>query len=168
MAKQLTAADAKISLTTHLASKGEEICARFGPGLGWADLQVLLNDRAYVRYPCTITFDSTALHPSEFAHPVQNGDRPEDGFTMYVHPLYLAQLAQVPCLVLYQLVVVNYGDFASHEDAEVFASTALGLSREQYYDTLCGLADQLGVPFDTGTPAVSSECSGGCSCGEPH
>ena len=168
MAKQLTAEDAKVSLTTHVASKGEEICARFGPGLSWANLQVLLEDRAYVRYPCTIKFDSTELHPGEFAHPVPNSDRPEDGFTMHVHPIYLTQLAQVPYLVLYQLVVVNYGEFASHEDAEVFAAAALGVSRDEYYETLCSLADQLGVPFDAGTPEVDSECSGSCSCDGHH
>lgn len=166
MAKQLTAEDAKVSLTSHVQTKGEEICTIFGPGLGWADLQVLLEDRTYVRYPVKIEFDSSALHPGEFAHPEPLGERPEDGFTMFVHPIYLTQLQQVPYLVLYQLVVVNYGEFACHEDAEVFAAAALGLSRDDYYDTLCSLADQLGVPFDPGSPEMPSECGGGgCSCG---
>ena len=168
MAQQLTAADAQVSLTSHVATKGAEICARFGPGLGWADLQVLLEDRAYVRYPVKIEFDSTELQPGEFAHPVAHGERPEDGYTMFVHPIYLTQLAQVPVLVLYQLVVVNYGEFACHEDAEVFAAAALGLGREEYYETLCGLADQLGVPFDPGSTEQPGGCEGGCSCGGSH
>ena len=72
-----------------------------------------------------------------------NGDRPEDGFTMYVHPFFLTRLPQVPCLVLYQLVLVNYGEFASPDDAEVFGAAALGLTRDEYYATLCAMADQV-------------------------
>ena len=36
---------------------------------------------------------------------------------MFVHPLFMTQLERVPHLVLYQLVLVNYGEFASGEDA---------------------------------------------------
>lgn len=40
-----------------------------------------------------------------------------------------AQLACVPYLVLYQLVVVNHGEFASSDCAEIFGSSGLGISR---------------------------------------
>jgi hypothetical protein len=49
----------------------------------------------------------------------------------------------VSYIVLYQLVMVNYGDFASADDAETFGAAALGLGKEDYYQTLCQLADQL-------------------------
>ena len=55
----------------------------------------------------------------------------------------MTQLEQVPLLVLYQLVLVNYGAFAAAEDAETFGAAALGLSKDQYYQILCGLADEL-------------------------
>jgi hypothetical protein len=67
----------------------------------------------------------------------------------------MRHLDQVAYLVLYQLVVVNYGEFASPEDAEVFGSNALGLTREQYYLTLCEMVDQI-----SGKPET------GCSCGQ--
>ena len=41
------------------------------------------------------------------------------------------------------LVLVNYGAFAAPEDAEAFSAAALGLGRDDYYDRLCRLADQL-------------------------
>ena len=63
---------------------------------------------------------------------------------MCIHPCYLTQLEHVPYLVLYQLVLVNYGEFAGPDDAEAFGSAALGLGRERYYSTICELADQLG------------------------
>ncbi len=63
---------------------------------------------------------------------------------MCVHPCYMMQLADLPYLVLYQLVLVNYGAFASPDDAETFGAAALGLSNDDYYHTICELAEQLG------------------------
>jgi len=162
MATQLTATDAKQSLNAHVAAKGAEIFARYGPEIGWPQLQAILQDRACVRYPCTLEFDSARLNPGEFAYPEPKGDMPEEGFTLYVHPVYMTQLPMVPYLALYQLVTVNYGEFASADDAETFASYALGLDREEYYQTLCGLADQLGAGIDPGSGHQPE--SGGCGC----
>lgn len=192
MAKTLTAEDARQSLTTHVETKGIEIFSKYGPQLGWLELQRLLTDRVYVRYPCEILFDAEQLRPGEFAHPIQNGERPEDGFTMAVHPIFMVQLDLVPALVLYQLVALNYGEFASADEAESFGAAALGLTRDEYYAILCEAADQVsgGVPTDiVGNPLVHSmaggDCgfareaevtysqaeggcgSGGCSCGGP-
>ncbi len=165
MPTQLTAEHAKQSLTAHVQAKGAEVFAKYGPQIGWTELQALLNDRTCVRYPCTIVFDAAGLQPGEFAHPEPKGELPEAGFTLYVHPIYLTQLSLVPYLVLYQLVVVNYGEFASHEDAEAFAAAALGIEAELYYDTLCHLADQLGGGLDPGMGGNHGSCSGGgCGC----
>jgi hypothetical protein len=143
MPTRLTADDARQSLTEHAAAKGAEIHAKYGPRIGWAELERILEDRACVRYPCALLFDAAPLEPGEFAHPVPHGERPEDGFTLYVHPHYQTRLPLVPLLVLYQLVRVNYGEFASPDDAEAFAAAALGLSRDEYYHALCALADEL-------------------------
>ena len=143
MSKQLTIDDARQSLGAHLAAKGAEICQRYGPHLGWNELQQVLGDRTCVRYPCEIRFEAEPLLPGEFAHPVAKGARPEEGFTIYVHPFYQTQIARVPYLVLYQLVLVNYGVFASADDAETFGSQALGLGKEEYYAALCELADAI-------------------------
>jgi hypothetical protein len=144
MSTRLTAQDAQQSLSAHVAAKGAELREKYGPRIGWKELLRILEDRAFCRYPCAIVFDSAPLLPGEFAHPVPKGPRPEDGFTMFVHPIFMTQLPQVPCLVLYQLVVVNYGEFASPEDAEAFGAAALDLSRDQYYETLCKMTEELG------------------------
>ncbi|MFO1514604.1 MAG: hypothetical protein U1F83_17120 [Verrucomicrobiota bacterium] len=143
MPTQLTADDARQSLNAHVAAKGAEIFAKYGPHIGWKELQQILKDRACVRYPCEIVFDSAALQPGELAYPQPNGGRPEDGFTLFVHPSFMMQLRSVPTLAFYQLVLVNYGDFASATDAESFGAAALGLNRDQYYAELCQLADQV-------------------------
>jgi hypothetical protein len=134
---------ARQSLHAAAAATGAEIYEKYGPRIGWAQLQQILRDRTCVRYPCEVKFDAGPLEAGEFAHPVARGDRPEDGFTVYVHPFFSTQLDQVPLLVLYQLVLVNYGPFAAPADAEAFGAAALGLALEEYYQTLCRLADEL-------------------------
>lgn len=141
--KQLTLEDARQSLNAHVAAKGDEVRQKYGPRIGWHELLRLLEDRECVRYPCEIRFDAEPLMAGEFAHPLPKGDRPEEGFTLYVHPFFATQLSLVPCLALYQLVLVNYGEFASSQDAETFGAHALGLTLEEYYQTLCHLADQV-------------------------
>ncbi len=143
MSRPLTAEGARQSLGAHVAAKGGEIRDKYGPRLGWVQLRQLLEDPACVRYPCEIVFDAAALQPGEFAHPAARGPRPEDGFTMYVHPYFLTQPERVPYLVLYQLVRVNYGEFASADDAETFGASALGLTKDEYYQALCAMADEL-------------------------
>ncbi len=143
MAIQLTAEDARQSMQAHVALKGAEIHAKYGPHIGWNELLAILADRSCVRYPCEIVFDSAGLQPGEFAHPMAKTERPEAGFTIFVHPLLLLQLDRVPSLVLYQLVLVNYGDFASADDAETFGANALGVSKDDYYRALCKMADEI-------------------------
>jgi len=146
MAIQLTAEDARQSLNAYVTARGAELRAKYGPHIGWPELRRILEDCTQVRYPCEIVFDAGPLQPGEFAHPVARGERPEDGFTMYVHPIFMTRLPQVPGLVLYQLVLVNYGEFASADDAETFGATALGLSRDEYYCTLCEMAGRVCGP----------------------
>ena len=143
MATRLTAEDGRQSLNAHVAAKGEEIRAKYGPHIGWTELQRILQDRVCVRYPCEIIFDAAPLRPGEFAHPVPRGERPEEGFDLYVHPYFLTQLDRIAHLALYQLVLVNYGEFASPDDAETFGASALGLSKDEYYQCLCELSDEI-------------------------
>jgi hypothetical protein len=143
MDTQLTAEDGRQSLSAHVEAKGLEIREKYGPTIGWKELLRILEDRTCVRYPCELVFDSEPLRTGEFACSLPKGDRPEEGFRIYVHPYFMMQLEKVPWLVLYQLVLVNYGEFASGEDAEIFGASALGLSQEEYYQTICGLADEI-------------------------
>jgi hypothetical protein len=148
MAKTLTADDARESLTSHVAAKGEEIRAKYGPHIGWSQLQQILQDRACVRYPCEIVFDAGPLSEGEIAYPAPKGSGPDEGFTIYVHPMFALQPERVPHLVMYQLVVVNYGEFASSDDAETFGAAVLGLSKDDYYQAICDLADQIAPQLD--------------------
>ncbi len=39
----------------------------------------------------------------------------------------------------YQILAVNYGDFATSADAEAFGAAALDMEPEAYYQCLCAL-----------------------------
>jgi hypothetical protein len=150
MEQKLTLEDARQSLTSHVGEKGLQVREKYGPHIGWKELCRILEDRSLVRYPCEIVFEASPLLEGEFAHPTPNSNQPEDGFRIFVHPIFMPQLEQVPLLVLYQVVLVNYGEFASPDDAEIFGANALGMSKDEYYDRLCELADQLrgcGLPI---------------------
>ena len=138
-----SAQDARESLNASAAAIGARIYEKYGPQISWTQLAQILKDPTCVRYPCDVVFDAAPLEGGEFALPVPKGDRPEDGFSMHVHPFFEAQLDRVPLLVLYQMVLVNYGPFADAEDAETFGAAALGLTRDQYYEAVCLLADDL-------------------------
>lgn len=143
MSHQLTVDDARQSLAAHLAEKGEQIYLQYGPEIGWSELLKILEDRTVVRYPCEIVFDAAQLQPGEFAAAIAKSENPEDGFTIFVHSYFAMDPGQVPALVFYHLVVVNYGEFASSDDAETFGAAALGLLKDEYYNHLCNMADEV-------------------------
>jgi hypothetical protein len=143
MATQLTEADARESMNVHVESKGAHIRETYGTNLGWDELMQILEDRTLVRYPCEIVFDASHLQPGEFAYPQPRSDALEGGFTIHVHPCFINRLDVLPSLVLYQLVAVNYGEFASPDDAETFGAAALGLTKDEYYKAHCKLSDEV-------------------------
>ncbi len=143
MARELKQAEARRHLTDQVTTAGEQIARHYGPHLGWEQLQRLLADRRFVRYPCELRFEAEPLLPGEFAHPVQKGQAPEEGYILYVHPHYASQLPSVPYLVMPQLALINFGAHATAEDAETFGALALGVSKEAYYQALCDLSNQI-------------------------
>ncbi len=96
MGTKLTAEDAKQSMTDHAAVKGIEIYEKYGPQIGWPQLEQILEDRTCCRYPCEIVFDAAPLEPGEFAYPAPKGEWPEDGFRLHVHPHFLGKSIASP------------------------------------------------------------------------
>ena len=144
MARHPLARSRRQALSAQIAEEGAHLQARYGPSIGWQQLRALLQDRDCVRFPCDLLFDAVPLLPGEFAHALAKGLKPEEGYVIYLHPLFEHQLEQVPYLVLHQVVLVNHGDMASADDAETFGALALGLSRDEYFQVLCELSGQIG------------------------
>lgn len=163
---------AHLSLTDHVIMKGNEIFEKYGPKIGWSELQKIIVDKECVRYPLDIVFDSVALENDEIAYPSAKGDLPEDGFTLYIHPYFSLDPTRIPAIALYQLVLINYGTFASPGDAEAFGAAALGIDIEAYYAQLCEIADEISTKHFVDEPVLPEVahqgCSSGVSCGCSH
>jgi hypothetical protein len=142
MKRSPTEADGRRALRDHVVDRALAARARHGAPIDAAAFRRLLEDRELVRYPTTLEFSAAELRPGEFACALPAGERPADGFRLIVHPRFRGRDDLVPLLAAYHLVTVNYGDIASHEEAELFGAALLGLDVESYYRMLCGFADE--------------------------
>lgn len=134
---------ARESLREHVVAKAVEARAARGGVVGQAEILALLEDRGVVRYPVHLRFDAGPLQAGEFACLQGCGEHPSDGFVLFVHPNFEHDVALLPLIVTYYIPTVNYGDVATHIEAELFGSTLLGIDRESYYKALCDAADSL-------------------------
>ncbi len=132
---------AQQSLREHLVSKAIEARARRPDGIDRDGMLRLLEDRTIVRYPLGVRFDVEPLRPGEFACLQALGDRPSDGFVLFIHPMFENVDELLPLLIAYYIPSVNYGDVASHVEAELFGASLLALDQEEYYRILCSVAD---------------------------
>ncbi len=156
MARHLTEQDAQIALKDHLGEKAMNARLAHGMYIDAETMLEMLDDRSFVRYPVSIRFDAEHLEPGEFAMPIPLGDHPSAGFCLFIHPYFEHQPEAWPLLIAYHIPSINYGEIVSHEDAEYFGATLVGLDVDTYYQALCELADSIpGAPGDPG-------CGGGC------
>lgn len=132
----------RAALTGHAAHCAASARARYGT-VDYPALLRILEDRTVVRYPTELAFDATELLPGEFAHAVPSGNHPAEGYRLCVHPHFENRPQDLPLLIAYHLVRINYGQVATPLDAEVFASSLLGMDQEDYYQRICALADEL-------------------------
>lgn len=154
MSHQPSEEDAGQSLRDHVVAKAGDARRARGGVVDRAELFRLLDDRAVVRYPMGVRFDAEPLRPGEFACLQPLGEHPRQGFCLFVHPMFEPDEALLPLIVAYFIPSVNYGDVATHVEAELFGSTLLGLDIDEYYALLCRAAD-----------AVMQRGDGGGGCG---
>ena len=130
-----------MALRDHVVTRATEARAKFGDRIGRAEMMCLLEDRAVVRYPLGVRFDAGPLEHGEFACLEALGERPADGYCLFIHPMFEPVNDLLPLLIAYYIPSVNYGDVATHVEAELFGATLLGLDAEEYYRILCSVAD---------------------------
>ena len=131
------------AVSRHAIEKAKEICARYGPVIDYAAVLRLLEDRKSIRYPVEICFVSEGIEAGMFANTQPVSKNPDDGYVISLHQHFEDQTDVLPALILYQSVLVNYGDLATADDAELFASTLLGVERDEYYAQIIALTDAL-------------------------
>jgi hypothetical protein len=140
----LTLEDGRRALAVHAQIKGVLLREKYGPGMDYDTLLRILKDREFVRYPVDIVFCSKKIEGDMFAAAERVSRDADEGYVIYLHEYYQKCLDDVPAMVLYHIVTVNYGDFATYHEAEEFGSSALGMSKDEYYRHLCRLVDERG------------------------
>jgi len=131
------------AVSRHVIEKAKEIRARYGPLIDYPVLLQILADRRCVRYPVEIRFATDGIEPGLFAKTEPVSENPEDGYVISLHRRFEHRPDVLPALILYQSVLVNYGDLATAVDAELFGSGILGLDRDSYYARILALTDAL-------------------------
>ncbi|MBT3032244.1 MAG: hypothetical protein AB2672_19820 [Candidatus Thiodiazotropha endolucinida] len=129
------------AVSQHALEKAKEIRTRYGDEIDYRTVLSMLEDRKSVRYPVNIRFVSEGIEPGMFGKTEPVSDNPEDGYTILLHSYYKNRHDDIPALILYQLVLVNYGDLATANDAEIFGATVLGMDRDAYYNQIASLVD---------------------------
>jgi hypothetical protein len=124
-----------------------------------------------VRFPTALAFDAARLQPGEFAWAAPRGERPAQGFTLFVHPHFEQRPEALPALIAYHVPSINYLDVVTGREAELFGAALLGLEIDDYYQRICALADELGAPAEATTvPEQALEepaAAASCGCGRP-
>lgn len=156
-----TAHEAQQSLRDHVVAKAADARARSGGRIDRQAMMALLEDRAAVRYPLGVRFDAEPLRHGEFACLEALGERPGDGYCLSIHPMFENVDELVPFLIAYYIPSVNYGEVASHVEAELFGATLLGVDVEEYYRILCSVADTVAELY----PAPPEAAQNGGECG---
>jgi len=144
MKSELTVEVGQKALADHVIEKGLEIRKKYGPVIDMSTLDKIIKDPECVRFPIEIRFESAKIEKEYFAVTEMVSDKPADGYIIYIHYYFKNKPHLIPALTLYHLVIVNYGDFATSHEAELFASTILGMDKDDYYKLLCSSVDSIG------------------------
>lgn len=138
-----TVEEGKQALQSHAVDAAWRAVAEHGPVDTMAAMQAVIGDSKFVRYPVKLAFDLSQLQHGEMAWVQPRGEKASEGFVLWLHPALEHRIPELLDAIAYQLVVVNYGDIATHEEAELFGATLLNVDREVYYERLCHMASRL-------------------------
>jgi hypothetical protein len=138
-----TEEDGRQSLREHIIEKATEARLKHGMYIDAEEIVSILDDRSVLRYPVGLRFDDEALESGEFAWAMQLGEHPSDGYCLFVHPHFENSPDAWPLLIAYHIPSINYGEIVSHEEAELYGATLLGITTDQYYEALCELVDSI-------------------------
>lgn len=155
MKRRLTEEDGRQALRNHIIEKAGAARVKYGFYIDYETICRMLDDPDVVRYPVGIRFDASLLEPGEFAYAQQLGESPSAGYCLFIHPYFENQQENLPLLIAYHIVDINYGEIATSAEAELFGATLLGLDVDAYYQALCELADSM--------PGMTGEGGGSCS-----
>ena len=112
--------------------------------LDLAKLDALLADTECVRYPTRIVYEVGEMAAHQFAQPDVDYRIP-GGRVLYLHPNLRGRSEWVVWAVAYMLPALNYGEIIRDEHCLAYGATMLGLLENEFYHSICTLADAIGA-----------------------
>ena len=152
----------KKALSEHAAHRADFIRDKYDLGspavISRELLDVMLSDSDVARFPVQLSF-SLNIEEGLFGICQKRTEDPTHGYNLVLHSGFQSMGDKLAFLAFYLLVRVNYGEFATFKEAEIFTACILGMPVDEYYQILCDLVDSTIQP----NPSISTgcECSGG-------
>jgi hypothetical protein len=132
-------------LREHLLAQAVAAHQKHAPLTG-DKLDALLHDSDCLRHPTRLVFEFGEMAMHQFAQPDMDWRNPEqDGRVLYLRPLLRERSELVLLAVAYMIPLINYGNVASDEHCILYGATLLGLMEEEFYQSICALADLVGA-----------------------
>jgi len=119
-------------LENHILFVADKVACKVGRINSLQKLEELLAYNEAVRFPASIEFDKGKLHEGEPVRVDRVSPEGEEKYIITLHPCFKGREEDIIALVLYSIVKINYGKIAKEEEAQLFASTVLGIDRDEY------------------------------------
>jgi hypothetical protein len=136
--------EAEDALLAHMLERADAARARHGGALGPRNMEAVLLDGESVRFPSRIVYGDGPLDAHQFAQPEPDPADP-GAYLIYLRP----KLAERPDLaalaVSYVIPLINYGAVVRTRHVERYGARLMELSRDEYFERLCAMADWLGL-----------------------
>lgn len=132
----------RVTLLRHAQEAAARATAKLGGPLTAQNLDAFLSYNECVKYPTVIVYDEAPLEPHQFAQPVVRDGK----CLLHVHPHYANRPECVPIIAAYMAGAINYGAVATLDVCEAYGAGVTCLSHDEFYRTVCQVADEL--PLD--------------------
>jgi len=132
------------ALFEHARFAAARARARLGSPLNESTLPLFLGDPQCLRYATRLAFDRGGLDAHQFAQPERQGNK----CCLHVDPHLKDRPDLLYLAVAYMAAVINYGDAATPELAELHGSLLTGLPQEEFYLKISAIADLIGCSSD--------------------
>lgn len=133
------------ALTRHARGAAVRSVVKLGGPLSCENVGRFLSDRDCLKYDTEVVYDASELEPHQFAQPVIEGGPARRTCFLYVHPRFAGQPEHLPLIVAYMAGAINYGGAASPELCEEYGAALLGMTRDEFYERVCYMADLLSL-----------------------
>lgn len=132
-----------IALFEHARYAAARARARLAAPLSAHNLQRFLTDSECLRYPTRLVFDRTNLEQHQFAQPVHCSSKEGMCCELHIDPQLQNRPEALYLAVAYMAAVINYGEAATPELAEMLGALLTGLDHDTFYDKICEISDSI-------------------------